>query len=140
MAVNRANLWLVGSLALALGAFVSIAIYRDVRSRAGIDVVVAASDIQLGTKIQDKEVELVRYPTDEVPPNCFHQKSSVVGHGVILPIAKGEFILPNNLADDKAGRFPPGITPIPPPPRKPLYPPLIDPPVKTPLRTAKHGS
>ena len=73
---------------------------------------VAAHDIGVGTKIDDKDIKVVRFPTGDLPPNCFHLKSSVVGRDVVLPIAKGEFILPNKLAGDNAGL---GITSLIPP-------------------------
>jgi pilus assembly protein CpaB len=122
--MNRTRLLLIGFVALALGAFVSFTVYRNLQSRSaannqpGIDVVVAASDLQIGTKVEDKEVKLVRYPTGDLPPNCFHQKSSVVGRGVVLPIAKGDFLLPNKLAGESAGYglptlIPPGMRAVP---------------------------
>jgi pilus assembly protein CpaB len=122
--MNRTRLLLIGFVALALGAFVSFEVYRNLQSRSagnnqpGIDVVIAASDLQIGTKVEDKEVKLVRYPIGDLPPNCFHQKSSVVGRGVVLPIAKGDFLLPNKLAGESAGYglptlIPPGMRAVP---------------------------
>ena len=102
--MDRMRLLVVWFLALALGMFVSHEVYRAVQSRTaspkGADVVVAAHDIGVGTKIDDKDIEVVRVPPDGFPPNCFHQKSSVVGRGVMLPIAKGEFVLPIKLAGE----------------------------------------
>jgi pilus assembly protein CpaB len=107
--MNRTRLLLIGFVALALGAFVSFTVYRNLSSNAGknnqpgSDVVVAATDLQIGTKVQDKEIKIVHYPMGDLPPNTFHQKSSVVGRGVVLPIAKGEFVLPTKLAGENAG-------------------------------------
>jgi pilus assembly protein CpaB len=118
--VSRARLWLLGSLALAVGTFLSIAVYRNLRSEAsvnnptGTDVVIAVTDLQVGSKIGAGDVKVVPFPTGDLPPDCFHQKSSVVGRGVVLPIAKGEFVLPNKLAGENAGSgmttlIPPGM-------------------------------
>ncbi len=100
--MNRTRLIFIGVLALAVGAVASILAFRLLQSRAvaaqsgGEDVVVAAGDIIVGTRIQDKDVRVVRVPAEALPPGRFTQKSKVVGRGVILPIAAGEFILPGN--------------------------------------------
>jgi pilus assembly protein CpaB len=115
--MNRSRLLLIGIVALALGAFVSFAVYRNLQSRTGsnnapgVDVVIAAGDIQVGAKIEDKDVKLVRFPSGDLPPSCFHQKSSVIGRGVVLPIAKGEFVLPLKLAGENAGFGLPSLIP-----------------------------
>src|SRR6202011_4171848 len=61
--------------------------------------------------IADRDIEVVHFPTGDLPPNCFHQKSSVVGRGVVLPIAKGDFLLPNKLAGESAGYGLPTLIP-----------------------------
>src|SRR6267378_4499039 len=115
--MNRSRLLLIGVVALALGAFVSFAVYRNLQSRTGpnnapgVDVVIAAGDIQVGAKIEDKDVKVVRFPSGDLPPSCFHLKSSVVGRGVVLPIAKGEFVLPLKLAGENAGYGLPSLIP-----------------------------
>jgi pilus assembly protein CpaB len=107
--MNRTRLLLIGFVALALGAFVSYTVYRSLQSRSGAnnlpgtDVVIATTDLQVGSKIGDGDVKVVHYPTGDLPPKYFHQKSSVVGRGVVLPIAKGEYVLPNKLAGENAG-------------------------------------
>src|SRR2546426_3140089 len=118
--MNRTRLLLIGFVALALGAFVSVTVYRTLKAGAGgntqpsRDVVIAASDLAVGVKVEDKDVKVAYYPAADLPPNCFHSKTSVVGRGVILPIAKGEFFLPNKLAGENAGYglsalIPPGM-------------------------------
>src|SRR6202049_282647 len=118
--MNRNRLLLIGFVALILGAFVSFVVYRSLQSRTtskappGEEVVVAAEDLQVGTKIEDKDIRLVRFPSADLPAGCFHQRTKVVGRGVVLPIAKAEFILPNKLAGENAGSglsalIPPGM-------------------------------
>ena len=118
--MNRTRLLLIGFFALALGAIVSYAVYRTLQTRTGADaapgveVVVAANDIPVGSKVADGDVKLVRFPVAVLPSNIFHLKTSVVGRGAILPIAKGEFFLPNKLAGENAGSgmqslIPPGM-------------------------------
>jgi len=115
--MNRSRLLLIGFVALALGAFVSLVVYRTLQSRTssktppGEEVVVAADDLQVGSKIEDKDLRLVRFPSGELPAGCFHSKTKVVGRGVVLPIAKGEFVLPNKLAGENAGAGLPSLIP-----------------------------
>src|ERR1700693_2943368 len=115
--MNRTRLLLIGFVALALGAIVSFTVYRALQTRAGgdqppcVDVVVAANDVPVGAKIDDRDVKVVRFPAADLPPNCFHLKSSVIGRGAVLPIAKGEFFLPNKLAGENAGSGMPSLIP-----------------------------
>jgi pilus assembly protein CpaB len=74
-------------------------------------VVVAAVDIQVGAKMSDGDVRVVHFPEGSLPPNAYHAKSDVVGRGVILPISKGEFVLPTKLAGENGGYGLPGLIP-----------------------------
>jgi pilus assembly protein CpaB len=115
--MNRSRLLFIGFVALALGAFVSFAVYKNVLSRSsagnepGADVIVAANDIQVGAKLQDGDIRMVKVPASVVPPNSFRSRSQIVGRGVILPIQKGEFILPSKLAAENAGSGLPALIP-----------------------------
>lgn len=113
--MDRAWLVLVGFLTLALGMFVSHQVYRTLQSRTAyakaVDVVVAASDIGVGAKIEDKDIKVVKVPVAIAPPGSLSRKSQALGRGVVLPIAKGEFILPNKLAAENAGSGLPGLIP-----------------------------
>src|SRR6266852_284119 len=115
--MNRTRLLMIGFVALALGAIVSFAVYRALQSRAagdappGVDVVIAANDVPVGAKVEDRDVKVVRFPAADLPPNCFHLKSSVIGRGAVLPIAKGEFFLPNKMAGENAGSGMPSLIP-----------------------------
>jgi pilus assembly protein CpaB len=121
--MNRNRLLLIGFVALILGAFVSFVVYRSLQSRTtskappGEEVVVAAEDLQVGTKIEDKDIRLVRFPSADLPAGCYHLRTKVVGRGVVLPISRGEFILTNKLAGENAGSglqslIPPGMRAI----------------------------
>src|SRR5581483_11371596 len=115
--MNRSRFLLIGVIALALGALMSSAVYRSLQSRTasaapnGVDVAVAANDVQVGAKLQDRDVKIVKLPGDDLPAGVFHNKTKVVGRGVILPLAKGEFILNNKLAAENAGAGLPALIP-----------------------------
>jgi pilus assembly protein CpaB len=115
--MNRTRLLLIGLIALALGGFVSLLVYRELKSEnasashAGVNVVVAANNLQVGAKIEDGDVKIVTVPEAAVPPGSFHQMSQVIGRGIILPISTGEFILGNKLAGENAGYGLPSLIP-----------------------------
>lgn len=115
--MNRSRLLLIGFIALLLGAFASFVVYRSVQTRTGAnappgqDVVIAAGDIPVGSRIEDKDVKVVRFPSADLPPSAFHQKSKILGRGAVLPISKGEFILPYKLAGENAGFGMPTLIP-----------------------------
>ncbi len=115
--MNRSRLLMIGALALALGALVSVAVYRNLLGRgpssaeSGVNVVIAANDIQVGTRIGEHDVRIVKYPSSALPAVTYGALSKVLGRGVILPISRGEFILPSKLAPENAGAGLPALIP-----------------------------
>jgi pilus assembly protein CpaB len=118
--MNRTRFLFIGLIALALGALLSSALYRALKTRnepagpRGVDVVIAADDIQVGAKVQEKDVKIVKLPGDNLPAGVFHSlkgDASPVGRGVILPLTTGEFILPSKLAAPNAGAGLPALIP-----------------------------
>src|SRR6202140_1924928 len=115
--MNRNRLLMIGVLALALGAFVSLLVYKNLRGKgpsndeAGAEGAVAADDIQVGARIEEHDVRLVQFPASAVPTGAYSKRSQVLGRGVIIPIAKGEFILPSKLAPENAGSGLPSLIP-----------------------------
>ena len=115
--MNRTRLLMIGVLALALGALVSVSVYRNLLGRGpvnaepGTNVVVAADDIQVGARIEERDVRLVKYPASALPAGTPSKLSQVLGRGVILPISRGEFVLPSKLAPENAGAGLPALIP-----------------------------
>lgn len=115
--MNRTRLLMIGVVALALGAFVSLLVYKNLQGRgpssseAGVDVIVAADDIQVGARIEEHDVRIAKFPASGVPGGAYGKKSKVLGRGVIIPISKGEFILPSKLAPENAGSGLPSLIP-----------------------------
>ena len=108
--MNRARLIFIGVLALVLGAFASLFAYRTLQQHAGNaqgdlqEVVVAAADLPVGARVQEKDLRTVRFPADAIPQGIFHFSKNVVGRGVVLPIDRGEFFISGkNLAAENAG-------------------------------------
>jgi len=107
---------MIGGLALAVGLLVSYYVFNQLKAKTGssqqmVQVVVAASDIQIGSKLGDRDVTLATFPPASVPPGAYARVSQVRQRGVILPISKGDFILPDKLAAEDAGAGLPSMIP-----------------------------
>ena len=114
--MNRTRLLMIGVLALALGFFASVYVYKNLQSKSGsvesgVDVIVAATDLQVGAKVEERDIKIIRIPGSDLPPGAPRRRADVLGHGVIVPISKGEFILPNRLAGENAGSGLPSLIP-----------------------------
>jgi pilus assembly protein CpaB len=114
--MNRTRLLMIGVLALALGTFAGLYAYKNLQSRGGpsepgVDVIVAADDIQVGNKIEEHDVRIAKLPPGSLPASTYSKRSQVLGHGVVVPIAKGEFVLPSKLAAEEAGAGLPSLIP-----------------------------
>src|SRR5262245_16785674 len=115
--MNRTRLLFIGLLALALGAFSSALAYKSLEQHTIApvrlqQVVAAASDLAVGAKLQKNQVKTVGVPMEAVPPGSFRQERDVIGRGVVLPIAQGEFLIAGrNLASANAGSGLPSMIP-----------------------------
>jgi len=115
--MNRSRLLMIGVLALALGAFVSLLVYKNLQGKgssndeAGAEVIVAADDIQVGARVEEHDVRSAKFPAAGLPTGAYNKRSQVLGRGVIIPISKGEFILPSKLAPENAGSGLPSLIP-----------------------------
>jgi pilus assembly protein CpaB len=115
--MNRTRLLLIGAMALALGVVVSMLVYKNLQIKSGalnepgIEVIVAADDLQVGARVEEHDIKVIRIPASDLPPGAPRRKADVLGHGVIIPISKGEFILSNKLAGENAGAGLPALIP-----------------------------
>jgi pilus assembly protein CpaB len=114
--MNRTRLMMIGALALAIAFLVSVIVYKNLQGKMGssdpgIQVMVAANDLQVGSRVEERDVRIISVPSADLPPGAPRKRSDVIGHGVIMPIAKGEFILPNRLAAENAGAGLPSLIP-----------------------------
>jgi len=114
--MNRTRLLMIGVLALAAGLLAAIYVYKNLQPKNGAaadtaEVMVAANDLQVGARVEDHDIKIIRIQSTYMPQGAPRKKADVVGHGVILPITKGEFILPNRLAGENAGAGLPALIP-----------------------------
>src|SRR5579862_6548777 len=113
--MNRTRLLMIGALALAIGFLASVYDYKSLQGRgngnAGIEVMVAANDLQVGQRIEEHDIRIIHINPADLPPGTPRRKKDVIGRGVIIPISKGEFVLPNRLAGENAGSGLPSLIP-----------------------------
>jgi pilus assembly protein CpaB len=115
--MNRTRLMMIGALALAAGFLASVYVYKNLAARtggssdAGVQVMVAANDLQVGARVEERDIRIITIPGGDLPPGAPRKKADVIGRGVILPISKGEFILPTDLAGENAGNGLPALIP-----------------------------
>ncbi len=78
--MNRNRLLMIGFVALVTGCVREFPVYRNLQSSRnansgpGEDVLVAADDLQVGTKIEDKDIKFVHFPSASLPAGIFHRK------------------------------------------------------------------
>jgi len=116
--MTRNRLALIGLVALALAAFVSLSIYRVLngavnssRANALTTVVAASADLPAGTKLNESDLRLVKMPRTDLPPGSFSSVSDVVGRASIVPMLKGAPVLSGQLAAANAGSGLPALIP-----------------------------
>jgi len=114
--MNRSRLLMIGVLALALGAMVSLIVYKNLQMKTGggepsVEVIVAANDLQVGHKVTESDIKIVKIPASAVPGNTPRRRKDVIDHAVLMPISAGEFILNNKLAGENAGGGLPSLIP-----------------------------
>ncbi|HET9304440.1 MAG TPA: Flp pilus assembly protein CpaB [Candidatus Sulfotelmatobacter sp.] len=114
--MNRTRLLMIGVLAVGLGLIASLYVYKNLQGKgvsrdSGVEVIVAANDLQVGARIEEHDIKIIKIPPVDLPPGAPRRRSDVLGHGVIIPIFKGEFILPNRLAAENAGAGLPSLIP-----------------------------
>jgi pilus assembly protein CpaB len=108
--MTRNRLAMIGLLALALAAFVSMSIYKVLRGVVNAShastlstVVAVANSIPAGAKLQEKDLRLVKMPVTDVPPGAFHSTIDAAGRAARVPMAKGELVMTAKLADLNGG-------------------------------------
>jgi pilus assembly protein CpaB len=115
--MNRTRLLMIGVLALTAGVIAALWAYKTLQQRSGIggdpgvQVIVAANDLQVGAKITERDIRIINIPAADLPAGAPRGKNQVLDHGVILPITKGDFILPTKLAGENAGAGLPSLIP-----------------------------
>ncbi len=67
-------------------------------------VVVAAMDVPIAVRLEERHLALARWPKDNVPEGSFRELKQVMGRTVQQSMVKGEPLLRRRLADEKHGK------------------------------------
>jgi pilus assembly protein CpaB len=113
--MNRTRLLMIGVIALGFGALAAMYVYKNLQPNGpregGVQVIVAAQDLQVGSKVEERDIKIITVPQTDVPAGAPRRRADVVGRGVVLPITKGDFILTTKLAGENAGAGLPSLIP-----------------------------
>ena len=83
---------------VGLGVFLTWHYFsQETDRRPAVEVIVAAHDLSVGTVLDDYDIRIMRISAADLPPGAPRRRSEVLGHTVIVPIARGTFILPTQL-------------------------------------------
>src|SRR5438309_6515741 len=98
--MNRTRLMMIGVLALAVGFLAAVYVYRNLQPKSSIpadtaEVMVAANDLQVGARVEDRDVWIMRMLGRDMPPGAPRKKADVIAPGCIIPSSTGEVIPPN---------------------------------------------
>ena len=115
----RMRVFIVLALAIAAGGTFAFGTYQYMQSVPArtvevptSQVVVAATDLQLGAELKPTDLKAIQWPSGAVPEGSFAKPEDLVGRGLILPVVQNEPFLPSKLAPKEAGAgLPPVIQP-----------------------------
>ncbi|MGM3275585.1 Flp pilus assembly protein CpaB [Ralstonia sp. 24A2] len=95
----RAIVMLVVALVAGIAAVVSASRWLSQQSSTSVkQVVVAASDMDLGQPLGNEQLRMVSWPAGSLPPGTFDDPKALQGRVVRASLQKGEPILENKLA------------------------------------------
>src|SRR6478672_10731096 len=115
----RMRVFMVFVLAMTAGGALAFGTYNYVQhlpaktvSIPTKPVVVAASDLDIGTELSSGDVRVIDWPANATPANAIGDPKDVIGRGIVLPLIQNEPILPMKLSSKEAGAgLPPAIPP-----------------------------
>lgn len=112
--MNRSRFLALGGVSLFVGAVFSFYVYRDLETKSSqpmLTAIVAAKDLQMGTRLERADIKFVRVPPNIIPPDSRQRPEEIIGRGVLVPIAMGQFIVSGQLAGENAGSGLPSLIP-----------------------------
>jgi pilus assembly protein CpaB len=115
----RMRVFVVFVLAVTAGSALAFATYNYVQQRPARtvliptrQVVVAATDLDVGAELRSEDIRLIDWPANAVPASAISDPKEVIGRGIVLPVIENEPILPMKLgAKEAGGGLPPAIPP-----------------------------
>ncbi len=117
--MNRVRIMTVLALAVLAGGGLAAGTYSYLQNipvktekMPTAQVVVAKSDLALGSELREDDLRAMEWPKNAVPEGAFSNPSELVGRGLITSVVRNEPILPAKLASKEAGS---GLPPVIPP-------------------------
>jgi pilus assembly protein CpaB len=115
----RMRVFMVLVLAITAGGVLAFGTYNYMQqapprtvSMPTRQVVVAATDLDVGAELRREDIRVIDWPANAVPATAISDPKDVIGRGIVLPVIENEPILPNKLASkDAGGGLPPAIPP-----------------------------
>ncbi|SRR2546426_6343263 len=115
--MNRARIFIVLIVAVAVGGLLSYAVYNYLQTRPvrvertpEKNIVVASGKLPLGALLKDENLKFIPWPATNLPPGYFERKEDLVSRGLIQPLVENEPILESKLAPKGTGAgLPPTI-------------------------------
>src|SRR5260370_1085250 len=108
--MNRNRLIIGLAIAGAIGLFFSTFVYRVFKRATASQttiatqhIVVAAIPLQLGTRLDDKNLRLMAWPAGESVAGMFTRIEDCANRAVITPLAENEPVLEAKLASQQSG-------------------------------------
>src|SRR3954470_12231598 len=99
--MDRKRIYTVLAIAMTVGAVFAFGTYRYVQATPATPadrmqtttVMVAASNMDVGTALRAEDLRAVQWPAKAVPEVAFHKTEDLVGRGLIQPVVAYEPIL-----------------------------------------------
>lgn len=115
----RMRVFMVFVLAITAGGVLAFGTYNYMQQTPARtvsiptrQVVVAATDLDVGAELRREDIRMIDWPANAVPATAISDPKDVIGRGIVLPVIENEPILPNKLASpDAGGGLPPAIPP-----------------------------
>src|SRR5687767_10111835 len=101
--MNRSRMFLLAIVAFALSIVVTLVVYKALRDRLQpsddmTQIIVAAHDVSLGTRLTEADLRLAPWPRAVPLEGSFLEIAEVIGRGVIVPMIPNEPVLNSKLA------------------------------------------
>src|SRR5262249_27712944 len=112
--MNRSRFLILGGVSLLVGAAFSLYVYSKLDAKSAepaVTAIVAAKDLRIGSRLETADISVVRVPPGILPADAPQFPQDVIGHGVIVPIWKGQFIVSGQLAGESADSGLPSLIP-----------------------------
>jgi pilus assembly protein CpaB len=115
----RRRIFMVFVLAISAGGALALGTYNYVQQMpvqapgmATRPVVVAATDLQIGSELRREDLRVIDWPATAAPNGAFSTVDEIVGRGLVMPVIENEPVMPMKLASKEAGA---GLPPVIPP-------------------------